>query len=188
MKNIINLFLLTLFIPIYSFSALEGECKFDCSDCKNYEARNIKFKEIKNTLKTNIENHISKPSGNKMKELYELDKGGKDLELRKINLRKAMSDPEYIEYKVYSKLESVNSFQMSPFRDGEINDYIRLNSRISRLTDVLEDHYDNKLQDDQFFLPMVSMMSEDLVDGLITCTLEDKQFLNLRLDRIKNKQ
>ena len=190
MKKLLLLFLL---IPIISFAESNialANCASDCSSCKTYEERLFKVDEIKSYLKTNIENEIAKPNEDKMIELRNLisRRFAESGESKKDDFYKVLIDPVYDEFLIYSRLSNLEKMPMEMERSKEIDNYMRLRVEIQSLSEAIETHFHKKVKDDKFYLPVVSMTSESLAQKLVSCTLNDEQFLKAKLKDVKSKK
>jgi hypothetical protein len=187
-----KLLLLLLLIPIISFAESDitsGDCGSDCSSCKTYEERLFKVDEIKNYLKTNIENEVTKPHEDKMNELRNLisRRFSESGESKKDDFYKVLNDPVYDEFLIYSRLSNMEKMPMETERSKEIDNYMRLRVEIQSLSEAIETHFHKKVKDDKFYLPVVSMTSESLAQKLVSCTLNDEQFLKAKLKEVNSR-
>ena len=167
-----------------------ADCASDCSSCKTFEERLLKADEIKNYLKTNIENEITKPHEDKMNELRNLisRRFSESGESKKDDFYKVLNDPVYDEFLIYYRLSNLEKMPMEMERSKEIDNYMRLRVEIQSLSEAIETHFHKKVKDDKFYLPVVSMTSESLAQKLVSCTLNDEQFLKAKLKEVNSRK
>ena len=190
MKKLLILFLILSTLSFAESDTTSADCVNDCSSCKTFEERLSKVDEIKNYLKTNIENEITKPHEDKMNELRNLisRRFSESGESKKDDFYKVLNDPVYDEFLIYSRLSNLEKMPMEMERSKEIENYIRLRVEIQSLSEAIETHFHKKVKDDKFYLPVVSMTSESLAQKLVSCTLNDEQFLKAKLKEVNSRK
>ena len=190
MKKLLLLFLLIPIISVAASDIASGDCGSDCYSCKTYEERLSKVDEIKSYLKTNIENEIIKPHQDKIDELRNLitRRFTESGESKKDDFYKVLNDPVYDEFLIYSRLSNLEKMPIEMERSKEIENYMRLGVEIQSLSEAIETHFHKKVKDDKFYLPVVSMTSESLAQKLVSCTLNDEQFLKAKLKEVSSRQ
>ena len=182
--------LLLLFLIPNLVMAERKDCKFDCSNCNNYEKRLVILNYINNEIIEAINYSIPKPTGFKMAELYKLSnemKRANDLKSKEL-MNKLMSDKSYWAFEVYDELENFTNLVMTLRPYEEINKYYSIKGELHNLRRDAENFLENKKNSSS--TEWSKLIPPLVIGGLninksFNCSLQDLKTLNSYLETAK---